>query len=216
MQRILFALVIAAATVSSAYAVRPLSSSRGDTATEEIDAANKAFQARDFQGAVDHATKALDTHSLGKPNLATAYAIRAISLQNLKRCEEAMPDFGEAEKLMPGNADILINKGMCQQQLHQDAAAIETMGKVIETDPKPVYYAARCGMYYNMKKYSEALSDCLAALKDEPNNVGALVGAAAAYEQLGQKENAHTYWSKAHAADPSNAQATEGVARTGG
>lgn len=216
MQRIFFALVIAVAAVSSAYAIRPLGQSGEDTAGKEYDAASEAFKAKDWQGAVDHATKAIDEHSLRRAQLGWAHLIRAISLQNLKKCDQAMPDFEKGAELLTDNADLLLNMSLCQQQLHQDAAALETMSKVIALEPKPLYYAARCGMYYNMKKYNEALSDCLAALKDEPNNIGALVGAAAAYEQLGQKDNAHTYWARAYAADPSNMQAKEGVARTGG
>lgn len=216
MQRILFALVIAIAATSAAHAIRPLGQSGEDTAGKEYDAASAAFKAKDWVGAVAHATKAIDEHSLRRVQLGWAHFIRALSLQNQKQCAQAMPDFEKAGDLLPDNTDLLVNMGLCQQALKQDAAALETMSKVIALDPKPIYYAARCGMYYNQKKYNEALSDCLEALKGEPNNVGALIGAAAAYEQLGQKENAHMYWSKAHAADPSNAQATEGVARTGG
>ena len=72
------------------------------------------------------------------PYYASAYNSKAISLDNLKRHQEALECYEKALELDPLNPAMLTNKGVCLNNLKRNSEAIDCLNKALDLEPQDV------------------------------------------------------------------------------
>ena len=80
------------------------------------------------------------------PNNAYAYYNRGISRDRASTFQEAIDDFSEAIRLMPGNSDFYHNRGFCYRKQGDFNAAIADYTEALQCDPHhyKVFHTASC------------------------------------------------------------------------
>ena len=93
-----------------------------------------SFRQNECENAIDLFDQAIQLN----PYYASAYNSKAISLDKLKRHEEALVCYDKALELEPTNAAMLTNKGVCLNNLKRKSEAIECLNKALDLEPQDV------------------------------------------------------------------------------
>ncbi len=106
------------------------------------------------------------------PVRVDAWALQAAIAAGAGDIEEAIVDLEQLLKIMPKNADLLLQIGELYSQLKQPSKAIEKYNAALAAAEKKDYriYEYRGDAYLNVGKHAEALKDYEEALKLKPNN----------------------------------------------
>ena len=126
------------------------------TAQDWYKQAFKKENGKDYQGAIEDYTKAIEL----KPDFAEAYINRGISRRNLSDYKGAIEDYTKAIELRPDFAEAYKNRGYSRLKLSDYKGAIEDYTKAIEF--KPDYALA----YNNRGASRSNLSDNKGAIED--------------------------------------------------
>lgn len=91
----------------------------GQTAEEYYNIANNKSDSKDYQGAIENYTKAIDLN----PNYSIAYVNRGDSKIKIQDYKGAIADFSKAIELNPKNSDAYYNRGVSNSKLNQKESA---------------------------------------------------------------------------------------------
>jgi tetratricopeptide (TPR) repeat protein len=116
---------------------------------------------------------------------------RGVNLVNLGRNDQALRDFRTAARRDPTHVYALYNIGTLLLQTDQPTQAQVILRQALIADPANSAILNNLGVaLFRTKRYREAIS-CYAAILDmDPSNAGAYFNQAAAFEQLGDLQNA--------------------------
>ena len=93
-----------------------------ENAYSKYKSGSAKFQLKDYHGAVDDFTKAIEL----KPEYIEAYYSRAICESKLGKTDEALADFNKVTELDPGNKDAVFNRAYyIKQQTGNYKSAVE-------------------------------------------------------------------------------------------
>jgi len=119
---------------------------------------------------IAHCNLALNGTLLINDRVATLVN-RGVILHKLSRVQAAMDDFNNALRIMPGQADAHINRGVAHITLQQFDQALADIQKGIELGPSEpaLAYYNRAIAYERMGRIPEAYYDYQRALKEAPD-----------------------------------------------
>lgn len=102
---------------------------------------------------------------------AYAYKLRALIYYDTSDYEKAIADFKKALILEPDNVWSQARLADSYQALGQNELGLEYVNRALRINPADAFsYKVRGRIYYNMKKYAEAMADFQEVLEIEPNN----------------------------------------------
>ena len=113
----------------------------GQTAEEYYNIANNKSDSKDYQGAIENYTKAIELN----PNYSIAYVNRGDSKIKIQDYKGAIADFSKAIELNPKNSDAYYNRGVSNSKLNQKESACLDWIKARELGLEVAYK--------NIKKY---------------------------------------------------------------
>jgi len=133
-------MVVVLVAVAGAYACNK---------TDALDLMRKASIEQNvglYNAAVATLTKAIESGTLGKDDLAIAYANRGTAYRDKKQYDRAIEDYTKAVELNPGDAIGYTGRGYAHIRKKQYSRAIEDYNKAIEVNPKNIisYYNKAC------------------------------------------------------------------------
>jgi tetratricopeptide (TPR) repeat protein len=91
----------------------------GQTAEEYYNIANNKSDSKDYQGAIENYTKAIELN----PNYSEAYVNRGDTKTKIQDYQGAIADFSKAIELNPKNSDAYYNRGVSNSKLNQKESA---------------------------------------------------------------------------------------------
>jgi tetratricopeptide (TPR) repeat protein len=151
------------------------------------------------------------------PKDAQVHAVRAQTLAQAGKTDEALTEFNTALDLDPHNAKAFYYRGLLYQSEKQYELAIADFTSAngltpLQADP----LLGRATSYLAMGKATEAAADLDEAVQAWPQNGLLWVTRGAAYEKLGDKDKAADSYSRAILLRPKDESARNGLARVGG
>src|SRR5437763_52903 len=189
--RILLALGIVLALIfSSLVAWGLFLFERERRAAIALENAEKAFEKKDFDGALTLLSRALEMH-LFPAQKATAYYRRAW-LENQKfKYDEAIRDYTEAIRLRYPGIDAYWGRGWTYQCKGEWDKALKDYARVLrrERSVGQVYFN-RGQIFLEQKKWKRARDDFSEAIRCEPNNAAAFLNRAKAHLELNDLDGA--------------------------
>jgi|GEM_PF-882266 len=155
-----------------------------------LEDAEKAFEKKDFNGAIALLSRALEMH-LFPAQKATAYDRRAW-LENQKfKYDEAIRDYTEAIRLRYPGTDAYWGRGWAYQGKGEWDKALKDYARVLRRDPSvgQVYFN-RGQIFLERKKWKRARDDFSEAIRCEPTNAAAFLNRAMAHFELNNLDRA--------------------------
>lgn len=126
----------------------------------------------DYKGAEDDATAAIERN----PFITDAWEVRGVARQNQGNDREAIDDYNEALKLLPGNRSILFNKALAQEEIEDFDGAGETFAELIKRYPQfDGSYMGRARLYMLTGDTLAAKTDLDKAIELNQNATNAYV-----------------------------------------
>ncbi len=148
----------------------------GEPASDDLAKAIDDFKAGmlasgqdDFDEAIARFTPAIASGKLENENLVAAYRNRARAFAGKGKFDEAILDYGETIKLLPGDPDIYNARGFAYNKRNMPREAVADISKAIKL--RPSYsraYSNRCWAYRKLGRRAEAIADCRKALELNP------------------------------------------------
>jgi tetratricopeptide (TPR) repeat protein len=168
-------------TGALAMGLPQLSSARSHGGSKKRTEANKiaiegaeALKNKEWDKAVDLFRKAADMDEKYTPNLSAALQQRAFADVSQHKYQEAVQDYTEAIKDMPGDTALYEGRAYAEMMLEDYDSALKDYSKLIKMKPKEVRYFLRRSYIYEVKKdIPKAMADTEQALKLDPNNAEA-------------------------------------------
>jgi tetratricopeptide (TPR) repeat protein len=109
---------------------------------------------------------------------------------------------------------VYVNLAAVRIRQRNFESALQLLDRAKEINPRQVQVAFTRGIVYsNMDRQDLAIQEYLKELDLDPNFVAADVELGKSYERLGDRDKATSYYQKVIAAEPSNAEALQGLAR---
>lgn len=133
--------VILAAIVAFNFAAYP---SLADSPAD-ILAGNEAAQRGDWNKAISHFTKAIESGSLSKPNLAVAYNNRGSAWDDKGHLDNALKDYTKAIEIDPSYHEAYFNRSQAYEKKGAMAKALGDAKKAAALSPQDEEYSARVG-----------------------------------------------------------------------
>ena len=121
----------------------------------------------------------------------------------LKQYQNAIVDCNNALELSPRHASAYNNRGWAYFYLKRYPQALQDFSMSITLKPTATYYVARSGVYYRLKQFANAITDCDSALKLNPRNAVAYSNRGWLYYNLKQYHRALADLNQALSIDPS-------------
>ena len=154
---------------------------------EELDAAHKAFEAKDAQGASDLLIKILDE----EPETAQAHALMADVLIVSGKLKEALQAIHNAISLDPQAAEYHFKLGQLLRYIGRDDMALPAFVKAVEIAPNYLPAILQLGeLYLHERNPLKALDVMDSALKHVPDHPQLLRARAVALQESGQLDEA--------------------------
>jgi tetratricopeptide (TPR) repeat protein len=105
---------------------------------------NTCFKSKDFQGAFDKYTEALEEAKYNRQIKAVLYCNRAQALLKMDKQSDAMKDYTASCEANPKYVKPYIKRGQCYEKLQLWDQAAWQYGKVKEIDPRtPLFLTLR-------------------------------------------------------------------------
>ena len=143
--------------------------------------ATEAFQKGDFEGALEHFTKAA-TLTENKSHLCTINTNKGAALQRLARFDDAVDAFNAALSARPDYLQALFNNGVTLKALERHEEALGMFNRALEKNDK--FYLRLCGkseVLVVLEKYEDAIEAATAAIAPRPETPTAYVDRAFAH-----------------------------------
>jgi tetratricopeptide (TPR) repeat protein len=159
---------------------------------------------KNFAGAAETYTKALD--AIGKPDRSswTIYYFRGICFERLKQWPKAEADFKTALDLFPEQPLVLnyLGYSWVDQGLNLDEA-FKMLRKAVELRPTDGYIVDSLGWaHYKLGHYEEATKELEKAIELKPSDPVVNDHLGDAYWKMGRKLDAHFQWNHARDMGP--------------
>jgi tetratricopeptide (TPR) repeat protein len=161
--------VFCGAEVPKAIAFPPhkiLLSQFGQSAAQYMERGRAKMKQKDYQGAAEEATKAIQLN----PNLATAYNLRQAARLFLKDYQGSISDGNRAIQLNPKYADSYFGRGQARLALQdfQGAIADATQALQVDTKPPALAYLLRANARAAVKDFQGAIADATKFIELRP------------------------------------------------
>src|SRR6266540_5092932 len=197
MRPITFALIIAALSFSvaraSAQAVDPASCTAGNATSDQRIAACSAAIAANRGTAQE---------------ISSAYAERALALEDKGHRDRAMSDVNEALRVDPNSATAFRVRGELYRRAGKLDLALADFNQAIRIDPTLARaFDGRGNTFNNKREYDRAIEDYNEAVRLNPDYAQTYSNRGAAYYFKGQYERAIADHDEAIRRDPNNARA---------
>lgn len=164
------------------------------TALQLTEQVEKCYTQRNYTGAIDALTKAIEID----PNYSNAWAWLAAVYNDFGNTSKAMELNLKAIDLDPKNALAWNNLGVTYSHLGNIDKFIEYYEKAMTLDKKLKYPWSNLGnVYLNLGDYDKALSYCNKAIELFPNYSHAWNNLADIYAHMGNFRKAREYYEKA-------------------
>ena len=160
---------------------------RAAIATED---AEKAFDRKDFDGAIALFSRALELHPTSAPK-AHAYYGRAQAESQKSQYNDAIRDYTEAIRLRLPGVEAYWGRGWAYQSKGEWDKALKDYARVLRRQPSvgQVYFN-RGQIFLLQKKWKRARNDFSEAIRCEPNNATAFLNRAKAHLELDDLDGA--------------------------
>ena len=135
-------------------------------ADELLDEGCNKCNKKDFQGAIDKFSKAIEL----KSNYDIAYNNRGAAKYLLYDTEGAMQDYNKAIELNPRNVNAYTNRATLNQELEIYQDAIDDYTRAIEIEPTADLYNSRGWAMLDSLKFQNAVEDFNKAIELNSNN----------------------------------------------
>lgn len=163
-----------------------------------------AAHGRDFQGAVDLFSKAIEINPLD----AEPYANRGNALRSLKQLDAAVASYDQAIALKPDYAEAHSNRGNALSDLQQYEAALRSYDQALSLAPNQAgSYFNRGNVYGKLKDIEAAVASYTEAIRIKPNYPQALFKRGTALSELKQWQAAVHDFDKVIALKPDHTKA---------
>lgn len=152
---------------SAQTAAEPLVQTLDDprTGNSELEWARAQMDAKDYKGAAESATKALESN----PKLVEAYRLRAAAYAYAGNQEGALKDAAAALSLNPNDAALYSIRAWLLNDMGNHLAAYEDMSRAIALEPKAASaYYNRAVILEQMGKYKQMFEDMAMAVNLDP------------------------------------------------
>ncbi len=120
----------------------------------------------------------------------------------------------------PGHVPVLMRMAQLERERGKTAEAEARLREALKTEPSNLDARLELGrVLYERGDIAGAIGETQKILASAPGQIDALYNLGAIYANLGNRELARSYWTKASQADPgaeSGRKAREGLARLGG
>ncbi len=175
-----------------------------------------ALNAKNYDGAIDPYTIAIEANSCGG-DCGKYYFRRGPSYQAKDDCAKAITDYDKAQETLKDNGELYFNESLCHSKLNLPDLALADLDKAIKVNPdSTIYHNARCITLFNKHDFPGALPDCEFTLGAAPDDQSMLYATAMSAEQTGDKAKAAKYYKHLKELNPGDARASDGLKRTGG
>jgi tetratricopeptide (TPR) repeat protein len=174
------------------------------TAQEWLEAAHAKWEGKDYNGAIEDCTKAIQLD----PSYADAYRRRGAAYTDKKIYDKALADTNEAIRLKPDYAEAYNNRGNIYYNKKDYEMALKDYNTCIEI--KPDYaeaYNNRGGIYSIKKDFEIALIDYSTAIRLKPDFAAAYHNRGIIYLNKKNAENALNDFNTAIRLKPDYAEA---------
>lgn len=199
----LFVFLAEAVAPSSTAQANHLSRGFRVTGVDIIDNATDAYHRGDLDRAISGYTRAINSRTLNRLNLAIAYFDRAVVFSDLGDHVQAIADYDQAIAGAPDEPLFYNNRGNSYHQLGQEEAAIQDYDEALQIDPRFAFvYYNRGTALVNLGAINEAVEDFNIALDVDPNLAVAYWGRGRVFRILGDFETALDDYEAAHQLDP--------------
>jgi tetratricopeptide (TPR) repeat protein len=172
------------------------------TAEEYFNKAYGKNEIKDYQGAIEDYTKAIEIN----PNYSEAYNNRGTVKTNFKDYKGAIEDYTKAIGINSNYSDAYNSRGTAKSILEDYRGAIADYTKAIEINPNDSEaYNYRGDSKVQLKDYQGAIEDYTKAIELNPNYSDAYYNRGVSKLNLNQKESAYLDWIKAEELGDSDA-----------
>lgn len=142
----------------------------------------EAYQQHDFDRAIQHFTRAIESGDLPHPDIFFAFNNRGNAHAAQRDYDRAIQDYSEALRLNPKYAGALRNRGAAYTRKGDYDRAIGDFGEAARLDPDDPHALIGRGLVFCRKhEFALAVRDFEAALRICPSCPLATVGRTAAY-----------------------------------
>jgi tetratricopeptide (TPR) repeat protein len=124
------------------------------------------------------------------PNHATVYINRCDVYNALGNYDQALQDCNVAIRLSPRSHMAYANRGFVHYNLKDYSRAYDDASTSLNLKASAEAYQVRCASCNELKKYSEAVTDCTNAIKLRPQNPAPYHNRGLAFAKMGEKKRA--------------------------
>jgi protein O-mannosyl-transferase len=175
-----------------------------DNASLYNNRGNAKNNIKDFQGAIEDFTKAIEL----KPNYVFAYNNRGNAYKTIGDPDKAIKDFNKAIELSPNTAEAYYNRGNSYYKNGDFEMAIENFNKAIELNPNLVETYFNLGnVYYKKGDLETSIKNYSKAIELKPYFAEAYNNRGYAYGNMGDLDKALKDFDKTIGLDPNFAPA---------
>ena len=159
-----------------------------EEAEKYFNAAAERFINKDYEGAKNYFTKAIESYSKAidlDVNDKDVYRRRGLTYLSIGDYPKAIDDFTKAIELGANDKDIYDMCGFAYLRIKDFAKAMEDFTKAIDlgANDKDVYFK-RGLAYFGMANYRKAISDCTKAIELGGNDKGIYIIRGSAYKHI--------------------------------
>jgi tetratricopeptide (TPR) repeat protein len=168
------------------------------SAKKYCDAAEKFEKAKNYEGAIENYSKAIETD----PKFDKAYVLRALCYEKIDKKAEAIEDYKKAIVFEPKEKELYYNAGRLLAALDNNKEADEMLRKAIERDKNYAEaLAEEVKVLFKLRDYTYGLTVTQLAI-DEKKNAMNLYNHAVMQDSLKNNVEAEKFYRNAKYADP--------------
>jgi tetratricopeptide (TPR) repeat protein len=168
--------------------------SNHDTAEEYFKKGTTKYDAKDFLGAIQDYTKAVEIN----PNLSEVYSARAAAKIKNKDYNGAIQDCNKILELDDKNSTAYTTRGFIKNYISDYRGAILDFTKALDINTNDAKsYLGRSVAEYNISEYIKSVQDNSKALEINPNYAEAYFNRGVDKFKKGDKKGACSDWTKA-------------------
>jgi tetratricopeptide (TPR) repeat protein len=172
------------------------------TANDWFQKGGNAHKAKDYKGAIDYYTKAIEFN----PQLAPVYANRGSAKLGLEDHRGAIEDYNKAIEINPKYDFAFSRRGHAKLKLQDYNGAIEDCNTAIEINPQNTSaYSDRANTKMSLGDYRGAIEDCNKAIEINPQYASAYVSRGLTKVKIQDYEGAIEDYNKAISIVPQDA-----------
>lgn len=180
-----------------------------DPYVEAYRQATILFEAGQYEDAIISYSKAISLNS----SSASAFNDRGNAYTQLGNLDQALADYEQAAALDPGLPEPIFNQGWIKKSQGKYEEALEYFKTAGEISPLIGYdvFTNRCSIYYELKKFEQAINECSSAIALEPARYWAYASRAVVYLSQEKYQEALSDFEQSLSLNPNDSDALWGL-----